>query len=276
RAEEHLPNTPKQQLLWEALGRTPPEWAHVPVLVNEQRKKLSKRRDKVALEQFKDEGYLATAMVNYLMTLGWAPRGETEIVPWDRIQDEFRLEDVSHSPAYFDLKKLAAFNGEYIRALDLDDFIAACAPFLEAPGVPWRPEQFDAGVFRAIAPLAQTRLVVLSEIVELVDFLFLDAPLVDETSWTKTFPGGTDASGMVAASIEALGGVSSWDHETLKATVEEIGAARGLKLGKAQAPVRVAVTGRTVGPPLFEALEILGRDRVVERLDVAQRRLSGS
>ncbi|MFM7757005.1 MAG: glutamate--tRNA ligase [Actinomycetota bacterium] len=276
RAEEHLPNTPKQQLLWEALGRTPPEWAHVPVLVNEQRKKLSKRRDKVALEQFKDEGYLATAMVNYLMTLGWAHRGETEIVPWDRIQDEFRLEDVSHSPAYFDLKKLAAFNGEYIRALDLDDFIAACAPFLEAPGVPWRPEQFDAGVFRAIAPLAQTRLVVLSEIVELVDFLFLDAPLVDETSWTKTFPGGTDASGMVAASIEALGGVSSWDHETLKATVEEIGAARGLKLGKAQAPVRVAVTGRTVGPPLFEALEILGRDRVVERLDVAQRRLSGS
>jgi len=276
RAEEHLPNTPKQQLLWEALGHAPPVWAHVPVLVNEQRKKLSKRRDKVALEQFKDEGYLATAMVNYLMTLGWAPRGETEIVPWTRIQEEFRLEDVSHSPAYFDLKKLAAFNGEYIRALDLDDFIAACAPFLQAPGVPWRPEQFDAGVFRAIAPLAQTRLVVLSEIVELVDFLFLDAPLVDEVSWTKTFPGGADATGMVAAAIEAFGGVSSWDHETLKATVEEIGEARGLKLGKAQAPVRVAVTGRTVGPPLFEALEILGRNRVVERLDVARRRLSGS
>lgn len=276
RAEEHLPNTPKQQLLWEALGRTPPVWAHVPVLVNEQRKKLSKRRDKVALEQFKDEGYLATAMVNYLMTLGWAPRGETEIVPWDRIQDEFRLEDVSHSPAYFDLKKLAAFNGDYIRALDLDGFIAACAPFLQAPDVPWRPEQFDAAVFRAIAPLAQTRLVVLSEIVELVDFLFLDAPLVDETSWAKTFPGDIDATGMVAAAIEAFGGMSSWDHETLKTTVEEIGATRGLKLGKAQAPVRVAVTGRTVGPPLFEALEILGRDRVVERLDIAQRRLSGS
>ena len=82
RAEEHLPNTPKQQLLWEALGHEPPVWAHVPVLVNEQRKKLSKRRDKVALEQYRDEGYLAEAMVNYLMTLGWAPKGDTEIVPW--------------------------------------------------------------------------------------------------------------------------------------------------------------------------------------------------
>ena len=106
RAEEHLPNTPKQQLLWEALGHDAPAWAHVPVLVNEKRKKLSKRRDKVALESFRDEGYLAAAMVNYLMMLGWAPKGDTEIVPWSVIEDEFRLEDVTHSPAFFDLKKL--------------------------------------------------------------------------------------------------------------------------------------------------------------------------
>ncbi|MGA0878383.1 MAG: glutamate--tRNA ligase [Ilumatobacteraceae bacterium] len=276
RAEEHLPNTPKQQMLWEALGHAPPIWAHVPVLVNEQRKKLSKRRDKVALEQFKDEGYLATAMVNYLMTLGWAPRGETEIVPWSQIQDEFRLEDVSHSPAFFDLKKLAAFNGEYIRALDLDAFIAACEPFLRGDDVPWRADQFDAAVFRAIAPLAQTRLVVLAEIVELVDFLFLGAPRIDEASWAKTFPGNSDASGMLQATIDAFTGLESWDHETLKTVVEEIGVARGLKLGKAQAPVRVAVTGRTVGPPLFEALEILGRAVVVERLRAAVERLSNS
>ena len=110
-------NTPKQQMLWEALGHEPPVWAHVPVLVNERRKKLSKRRDKVALEDYRDEGYLAEAMVNYLMTLGWAPKGDTEIVPWKQIEEEFRLEDVTHSPAFFDLKKLAAFNGEYIRAL---------------------------------------------------------------------------------------------------------------------------------------------------------------
>ena len=132
RAEEHLPNTPKQQMLWRALGHEPPTWAHVPVLVNEQRKKLSKRRDKVALEQYRAEGYLADAMVNYLMTLGWAPAGDTEIMPWSRIEAEFRLEDVNHAPAFFDLKKLSAFNGEYIRMLPLDEFIEACDEWLPA------------------------------------------------------------------------------------------------------------------------------------------------
>ena len=146
RGDEHLPNTPKQQLLWQALGHEPPVWAHVPVLVNEARKKLSKRRDKVALEQYRDEGYVAEAMVNYLMTLGWAPKGDTEIVPWERIEDEFRLEDVTHSPAYFDLKKLAAFNGEYIRAMSAEEFVAACDP--------WIPDGWDAERFAAIAPHA--------------------------------------------------------------------------------------------------------------------------
>ena len=130
RAEEHLPNTPKQQLLWEALGVKPPVWAHVPVVVNEKRQKLSKRRDKVALEAYRDEGYLADAMRNYLMLLGWAPSGDREIVPWSVIEDEFRLEDVNPSPAFFDVKKLRAFNGEYIRALSAPDFIAAVQPWL--------------------------------------------------------------------------------------------------------------------------------------------------
>ena len=109
RAEEHLPNTPKQQMIWEALGATAPVWAHLPLLVNDQRKKISKRRDKVALEQYRDEGYLPDAMVNYLMTLGWAPKGD-EIQPWSQMEADFRLEDVNHSSAFFDLKKLAAFN----------------------------------------------------------------------------------------------------------------------------------------------------------------------
>ena len=172
RGDEHLPNTPKQQLLWEALGAAPPVWAHVPVLVNESRKKLSKRRDKVALEQFRDEGYLADAMVNYLMTLGWAPKhtgegGEaTEIVPWHEIVAQFRLEDVTHSPAYFDLKKLAAFNGEYIRKLPTDAFVAACEPFL--------PTHYDRAVFARVAPLVQTRVVTLADAAPMVDFLIRD------------------------------------------------------------------------------------------------------
>jgi len=271
RAEEHLPNAPKQQLLWEALGHTPPTWAHVPVLVNEQRKKLSKRRDKVALEQYRDEGYLADAMINYLMTLGWAPQGDTEIVPWSRIQDEFRLEDVNHSPAFFDLKKLAAFNGEYVRAMSVDDFVEACRPWLNSDDTPWSTEQFDETTFRAMAELVQTRIVTLADVPSLVDFMFLDAPIIDEAAWTKTF-GSSEAVAMLEAARASFETVD-WTSDSLKTATEECGATLGLKLGKAQAPVRVAVTGRTVGPPLFEALELLGRDAVLARIDAARRRL---
>lgn len=271
RAEEHLPNAPKQQLLWEALGHTPPTWAHVPVLVNEQRKKLSKRRDKVALEQYRDEGYLADAMINYLMTLGWAPQGDTEIVPWSRIQDEFRLEDVNHSPAFFDLKKLAAFNGEYVRAMSVDDFVEACRPWLNSDDTPWSTEQFDETTFRAMAELVQTRIVTLADVPSLVDFMFLNAPIIDEAAWTKTF-GSSEAVAMLEAARASFETVD-WTSDSLKSTTEECGATLGLKLGKAQAPVRVAVTGRTVGPPLFEALELLGRDAVLARIDAARRRL---
>jgi glutamyl-tRNA synthetase len=276
RAEEHLPNTPKQQLLWEAFGVTPPIWAHVPVVVNEQRKKLSKRRDKVALEAFRDEGYLAAAMRNYLMLLGWAPSGDREIVPWSVIEDEFRIEDVNPSPAFFDEKKLRAFNGEYIRALSPDAFVEACEPFLTGtetiPAPPWPASAFDAKVFAAVAPLAQTRIAVLAEIVPNVDFVFLDAPTIDEAAWTKTMKDG--AADLLAAASREFAALPAWNAETLKATLETIGTERGLKLGKAQAPVRVAVTGRTVGLPLFESLEVLGRDRTLARLGAARGQLA--
>jgi glutamyl-tRNA synthetase len=270
RAEEHLPNTPKQQLLWEALGARPPIWAHVPVVVNEKRQKLSKRRDKVALEAYRDEGYLADAMRNYLMLLGWAPRGDREIVPWSVIEEEFRLEDVNLSPAFFDEKKLRAFNGEYIRALTADEFIAACQPWLTGtdtiPAPPWQPAEFDPKAFAAVAPLAQTRVAVLSEIVPNVDFLFLDLPRVDKAAWDKAMKG---AGPLLAETIDAFRVAPAWNAPALKATLEEIGTRHGLRLGKAQAPVRVAVTGRSVGLPLFESLEVLGRERTLDRLVTA-------
>ncbi len=267
RAEEHLPNTPKQQMLWQALGAVPPVWAHVPVLVNEQRKKLSKRRDKVAVEQYRAEGFLADAMVNYLMTLGWAPSGETEIVAWSRIVDEFRLEDVNHSPAFFDVKKLTAFNGEYIRAMTVSQFIEACAPFLAADDVPWQRERFNPSVFSEMAELVQTRVARLDEVAAMVDFLFLaDAP-IDDAAFAKVMAVPTSLALLteVAKAYE----VAEWNHEALKETLEAIGDGYGLKLGKAQAPVRVAVTGRTIGPPLFESLQVLGRDETLRRVRAA-------
>ena len=270
RAEEHLPNTPKQQMLWDALGHTPPQWAHVPVLVNEQRKKLSKRRDKVALEQYREEGILPDAMVNYLMTLGWAPAGDTEIVPWSSMVEEFRLEDVNHSPAFFDIKKLASFNGDYIRALSLQDFVSASLPVLAATDA-WPASRFSTEVYEKIAPLVQTRVVTMSEVPAMVDFLFLEDPEIDQAAWDKTMAAEFAADVLKHCMSEFAS--CEWNHDALKTILESWTEAKELKLGKTQAPIRVAMTGRTVGPPLFESIEILGRDETIRRLQNSLSRL---
>ena len=270
RAEEHLPNTPKQQLLWEALGRSAPVWAHVPVLVNEQRKKLSKRRDKVALEQYRDEGVVADAMVNYLMTLGWAPSGDTEIVDFATIAREFKLGSVNHSSAFFDVKKLNAFNGEYLRKMTVEQFAAACRPWVRGESAPWPSQRFDEAVFLRIVPHVQTRVALLSEVPAMVDFLFLaDAP-IDSAAFDKAFSAEWARTSL--RSMREQFATGTWNAEALKSVVETIGAALDVKLGKLQAPLRVATTGRSVGPPLFESLEILGRDETLRRIDAALQR----
>jgi glutamyl-tRNA synthetase len=271
RAEEHLPNTPKAQLLWTALGGGPlPTFAHVPLLVNAKRQKLSKRRDPVAVEMYRDEGYLPDAMRNFLMTLGWAPHGDSEIVPWSTIMDEFRLEDVHSSPAYFDVAKLQAFNGEYIRAMSVDRFIVSAGPWLRQPAAPWTDAQFDESTFRAMAPLVRARVKRLCEVPDHVDFLFTD-PVDDADAWAKTMKG--DAAALLDAVIAEFE-VVVWSASATMTAVAAVGERFGQKPGKAQAPVRLAVTGRTVGPPLFEALELLGRQPTLSRLRAARDRLA--
>ena len=267
RAEEHLPNAPKQQMIWDALGTTPPSWAHVPVLVNEQRKKLSKRRDKVAVEQYREEGILAEAMKNYLMTLGWAPSGDTEIVPFQKIVDEFALGSVNHSPAFFDIVKLQAFNADYIRAMSLEEFINACQPWLTSEKAPWQASEYDPKVFAEIAPLVQTRVQLLQEVPGMVDFLFCDLPTLDDAAFVKAFA----PEWAVATLIEVRNGFTTCEFtpDALKAVVEAVGEKHSLKLGKLQAPLRVAVTGRSVGPPLFEPIAMLGREATLKRIDAA-------
>ena len=230
----------------------------MPVIVNEQRQKLSKRRDKVALEDYLAEGYLPSVLVNYLMLLGWGPRDGIEVRPYEELEALFRLEEVSKASAFFDVKKLAAFNGWYIRALTVDEFIGACQRWLVPPYAPWAPEQFDASVFRAVAAMAQTRLTVLSEITRHVDWLFLDQPPEDTASWAKAMKPGAEA---ILASVRKSWADAEWTAEALKRGLEAVAAGHGLTLAKAQAPVRVAVTGRTVGLPLFESVELLGRER---------------
>lgn len=266
RGEEHLPNTPKQQLLWEALGAAPPVWAHLPVIVNEKRQKLSKRRDKVALEDYLAEGFLPAALVNYLMLLGWGPKDGVEVRPFAELEELFRIGEVNGSSAFFDVRKLTAVNAEYIRALSVEAFVEACGPWLRGPAAPWADDAFDPAVFAAVAPLAQTRLTTLAEIVAQVDFLFLDEPVRDPAAWAKAM---RPEAVPLLTDVRAALADAAWETDMIKAAIEETATRHGLKLGKAQAPVRVAVTGRTVGLPLFESMETLGRERSQKRLGAA-------
>jgi glutamyl-tRNA synthetase len=298
RAEEHLPNTPKQIMLWHALNEATstdlplPTYAHLPLLVNEQGKKISKRRDPVAVEMYREQGYLPEAVRNYLALLGWSP-GEEEKISLQTMIDTFRIENVQKSPAFFDIKKLTHINGVYIRDLPVEQFIAESKPWVdprpgewtpgawrdpdggtvEATGPLWAAERFDPEVFARMAALVQERVSTLSEVPAMVDFLFLEDPPIDPDSWQKAI-GRDELAPLILRDAVAVYGVCEWTRDELHRTTAEIGEAHGRALGKAQAPVRVAVTGKRVGPPLFESLEVLGRDETVRRLTVAIHKLA--
>lgn len=266
RGEDLINVTPKMLLVRAAMGVTEPvEFAHLPLIVNEQRKKLSKRSGDVAIEDYRARGFLPEAMVNYLALLGWGPADGVEVRPVDEIIGLFELSDIGQSGAMFDIKKLEAVNGEWIRGLAVDDFVRRSLPFVDSI------VGFDAARFAEIAPELQTRAKVLSELPDLCDFLFLEEPEIDDASWQKAVVGNPDAPKLLEAAIDSFA-ASEWTAEALHAATLQFAEAAGLKLGKAQAPIRVAVTGRTVGPPLFEALVVLGADTTLARLRAARDR----
>ena len=298
RGEDQLPSTPRQIMLWDALNAAEhsalalPAYAHLPLLVNEQGKKLSKRRDPVAVEMYREQGYLPSAFRNYLALLGWSP-GDEEIVPLETLIDLFRLEDVQRSPAFFDVKKLNHIDGVYLRALAVDEFVDAARPWVDpvpgewapggwrdpdtgAPAVEpptWPPERFDAAAFEALAAVTQERVVTLGEVPELVDFVFLADRPDDEESWRKAVAGDELAPRILAEALTAYESCP-WDVDALHAATLAIAESVDRKLGKAQAPIRVAVMGRTRGLPLFDSLVVLGRDETRRRVAAALDRLA--
>ncbi|HET6952066.1 MAG TPA: glutamate--tRNA ligase [Acidimicrobiales bacterium] len=274
RGDDHVNGTPKYLLIGEALGLDHrPVFAHLPMLVNESRKKLSKRRDSVSVAEFRDAGYLPEAMVNYLALLGWGPPDGVEIRPLAEIVELFRLEDVIPSPAFFDVRKLQHINAAYIRALPADEFVARARPFL-AHG------EATEAVLAPIAELVRDRVRVLTEVEPMVDFLRTDEIEIDDASWQKHVARpGERAATMLDAAIDGLESCA-WDRDTIEATLLAAAATSGFvnaegkpQMAKAQGPVRVAVTGRGVGPPLYESLVVLGRARTLARLRGARARM---
>ncbi|MEU6930344.1 glutamate--tRNA ligase [Streptomyces sp. 2RAF24] len=278
RGEDLLSSTPRQIALYKALielgvAKEIPAFGHLPYVMGEGNKKLSKRDPQASLNLYRERGFLPEGLLNYLSLLGWSFSADQDVFSIEDMVEKFDIADVNANPARFDLKKAESINADHIRMLDPKAFAEACEPWLAAPHANWAPEDFDRAAWEAIAPYAQTRVTVLSDITANVDFLFLKEPVLDEASWAKAMKEGSDA--LLVTAREKLDAADWSDPESLKNAVLTAGEAHGLKLGKAQAPVRVAVTGRTIGLPLFESLQILGKEKTLARVDAALAKLAG-
>jgi glutamyl-tRNA synthetase len=276
RGEDHLSNTPKHILLFRALGHPEPVFAHLPLILNPDRTKMSKRKSQTAVKDYVAEGFVREALVNYLAFLGWSPGTEEDVLSLDEIVERFDLAAVQKGGAIFDRARLEWLNGQWIRRLADDDLVDRLAPFLEAEWAAGRIERNPGREeIAALLPLVRERLPVLGAIGDLVGFLFADAVELDPALLVpKRWERGTARAGLAAASraIDAAG-PAGFTVDGLEATLRGVAEANGWKAGDLFMAIRVALTGRTATPPLFETMAALGRERTLARLDRAARAL---
>jgi glutamyl-tRNA synthetase len=262
RGDDHLSNTPKQLLVMEALDVAPPRYAHLPLLHGPDGKKLSKRHGAASVQELRDAGYLPAAVRNYLALLGWGTQDDTTILSTEELIERFDLSGVGRSSAIFDEQKLRWLNGRYMREMDLDEYTEAVARYVGR-----EPDER----LRAACAIAQEKAQTLAEVWPLIGFLF-EEPEIDEKAWRKVMKDG--ALPLLAGALEALRGTSSFEPEELETALGRILADHDVKPGKLYQPIRVAITGTSVSPGIFESLSVLGRDRSVERIERAVKRLS--
>jgi len=265
RGEEHLSNTPKQLLLYRALGITPPIFVHIPMVLAPDHTKLSKRHGATALSEYRQLGYLPEALVNYLMLLGWHPGGDEEIFTLTDAASRFRLEDIQKNAAIFDLSKLTWLNGHYLRSLSTDDLVARSLPFLEQADLVHPPlSDSETAYIRKVVLAVRERVSTLADVAEAATYFFKDVSSYDPKGVAKHF-NREGAGGLLHLLAERLEG-ASFEKEALEVLYTSLAEERGVKRGELIHPTRLAVTGRTMGPGLFDILEILGPERVISRL----------
>ena len=278
RGEDHLSNTPKHILLFRALGHPAPAFAHLPLILNPDRTKMSKRKSQTAIDDYVAQGFIREALVNYLAFLGWSTGTEEEILPLDEIVARFDLAAVNRAGAVFDRDRLEWLNGQWIRRLDPDDLAERLLPFLEADAILGRIDRIPTlDEVRTIVPLVRERLPVLGAIGDAAGFLFVEEPPLDPALVVpKRWDAATTADGLAAArDAIAANGEVAFDGEGLEATLRALAEARGWKAGDLFMAIRVAVTGRTATPPLFETLVALGYARSLARLERARALVAG-
>ena len=276
RGEDLLPSTPRQLALYAALtdigvASGAPRFGHLPLVMGEGNKKLSKRDPQSDFDVYRERGFLPEGLVNYLALLGWSIADDRDVFGPDELAAAFDVGSVSANPARFDLKKAEAINATHLRALPVADFVTRVTPFLAGAGLVADPPTAEQQrVLEAIAPLAQERMIVLGEAVGLLGFLFVDDVQIDPAAAEKQLR-GADAAEVLDAATAALTGLADWTTPELETALKQaLVEGLGRKPRQAFGPVRVAVSGRTVSPPLYESMELLGRERTLARLASAR------
>ena len=270
RGEDLLSSTPRQIQVYKAMGLTPdkyPTFAHLPFVMGQDNAKLSKRNGEVSIAWYREQGYLPEAICNYLALLGWSPGNDREDISMQELVDLFEVHDVHSSPARFDMKKLEAINGDKIRALTLDQFLERSLPFLINAKV-ITGENKEIELVKSALPIIQERIVKLAEIPAMLKFLFVDKLEIEADSKSKI----TDdqSKQVLKRALEVLDPISNWQHESIEAAlrsalIEEM----GLKPRIAFGAVRIAVTGSHISPPLFESMQLLGKEPALARIKEA-------
>jgi len=272
RGDEWLSSTPRHVLLYQAFGWEPPVFAHLPMILGPDRSKLSKRHGDTSVLDFRQRGFLPEALFNFLALLGWSLDDRTEIIDRETFVRHFSLDRVLANPAVFNREKLEWMNGVYIRELPEEELAERTVPFLEqALGRP-----VDRGLLRRIVPLIRERIKLLTEAEGMAGFFFLEGELDygTEILLGRKFAGDpAAASGALETVLRQISDLQPWDHETLEGTIRPLAEELALKTGDLFGLIRVAVTGRTAAPPLFETMAVLGRQRTLERLRSALQRL---
>lgn len=271
RGDDHLSNTPRQVLVYEALGYPTPVFAHLPMICGPDGKKLSKRHGAASVEEYRDMGYLPDALFNYLALLGWAPDGETTLFTREEMADKFTLEHIGKNPSSLDYDKLEWINGQYIQHMGADAFAKALVPYLIEAGYADDEAQALAlkGRIESIYPLVAERVKLMTQAVPMMAYLLDETVELDEKSVQKVLlkPGNKARSVLVSAE-EALR-ACDWTAESIEAALRELPDKLDLKARLVFQPIRVAVCGNMVSPPLFESIELLDEDVVMKRLQDA-------
>ncbi len=273
RGEDHLSNTPKQVLVYEALGYQLPFFAHLPMILGKDKAPLSKRHGATAAGEFKKEGYLPEALINYLVLLGWSFDDATTLFTIDELIEKFSLEKVSKSAAVFDPEKLDWMNGSYIRNLTVKELTRRCLPYLAEAGFIEEHAQIkDESLLRLekMIGLAQKRIKKLSEVAQTIEIFFQEEVHYEEAAVEKVLK-KEDVSKILGESSKIMNDIEVWNHEVIERDLRTLQKELDLKPRIVFQTIRVATTGQMVSLPLFETLELLGKDEIMKRLEQAQR-----